>query len=125
MRSSLLPKILIIGADSPLTYLIRRYAEQSGCQIEALEAIPSAREVSDSKASMLLFQSIENLEAAQNTIAALPKYEYDGLVMVCSSVADEARARELGADYCLLHPMTYEGFTVALSAVRKTPAGRP
>ena len=118
------PKILIIGNDSPLTYLIKRFAEQSSCQIEALDAIPSAREVSESKTSILLLPSIENLEAAQNTIAALPKYEYDGLVMVCSSVADEARAREMGADYCLVHPLTYEGFTVALSAIRIPPAGR-
>jgi CheY-like chemotaxis protein len=124
VRPVLPPKILIIGNDSPLTYLIRRYAEQSGCRIEALTAIPSAHEVSNSKASILLFQSIEALETAQKTIAALPKFEYDGLVMVCSSVADEARARELGADFCLLHPMTLEGFTAALSAVRKTPTSK-
>jgi DNA-binding response OmpR family regulator len=124
VRSLHPPKILIIGNDSPLTYLIKRYAEQSGCRIEALEAIPSAQVVSASKASLLLFPSLESLEAAQNTISALPKFEYDGLVMVCSSVTDETRARELGADYCLVHPLTYESFSAALAAVRKTPAGR-
>ena len=80
-------KILMIGNDSPLTYLIRRFAEQCGCQIELLAPGPTAREISTSNASILLFQSIESLEAAQETITKLTKY--DGLVMVCSSAADE------------------------------------
>ena len=113
------PKILMIGNDSPLTYLIRRFAEQSGCQIEVHELTPTARKISASKASILLFPSIESLEAAQKIIAKLVKY--DGLVMVCSSVADEPRARELGADYCLIHPLTYESFTSALSAKSTRP----
>jgi hypothetical protein len=116
------PKILMIGNDSPLTYLIRRFAEQSGCQIELHEPAPSFQEISASKASILLFPSIESLEADQRIISGLAKY--DGLVMVCSSVADEPHARELGADYCLIHPLTYESFTAALSADRTTPTGR-
>lgn len=123
MRSPAPSKILMIGNNSPLNYLIKRYAEQVDYQVEVLEAISSAQEVSISKASMLLFSSIESLEVAQKIVARLPKY--DGLVMVCTSVADEARARELGADYCLIHPLTYEGFSAALLALCTTSAGRP
>lgn len=112
----------MIGNDSPLNYLIRRFAEQSGCQIEVHAPAPTAREIGASKASILLFQSIESLEAAQETLAKLTKY--DGLVMVCSSVADEPHARELGADHCLVHPLTYESFTAALSAQRTASSRR-
>lgn len=115
------PKILMIGNDSPINYLIKRFAEQSGCPIDVHASNPTAREISSSKASILLFTSIESLEAAQGIIFKLAKYE--GLVMVCASVVDEYRARELGADYCLLHPLTYESFTAALSTGRSTPAG--
>jgi hypothetical protein len=117
LRSSR-PKILLIGNDSPLTYLIQRFAEQCGCPMDVQEPTLSAQEIEASKSAILLFPSIESLEAAQGVIAKLAKY--NGLVMVCSSVADEPRARELGADYCLIHPMTYERFTAALSADRTT-----
>jgi orotidine-5'-phosphate decarboxylase len=64
----------------------------------------------------ILFPSIERLEAAQSLIADLTNCDIP--ILVCSSIADEARARELGADYCLLHPLTYDGFMAALVATR-------
>ena len=39
-------------------------------------------------------------------------------VVVCASIAEEARARELGADHCLLHPFTYDGFLAALTGAK-------
>ena len=44
-------------------------------------------------------------------------------VLVCSSVADQARVRELGADNCLLDPLMYENFHIMLAAIRR--AGVP
>ena len=41
----------------------------------------------------------------------------DAAVVVCASVADDLRARELGADYSALHPLTYADFLAAMSAV--------
>jgi hypothetical protein len=38
-------------------------------------------------------------------------------VIVCSFNGDEARARELGADYCAFHPVRYRDFLAALKAV--------
>jgi DNA-binding response OmpR family regulator len=35
---------------------------------------------------------------------------------VCSSVNDQARVHELGADFCLVHPLTYDRFLAALTA---------
>lgn len=107
-------QILMIGNDPVLAYLIRRYAQQSGYSVIAMQIVPQAAEVCAVKPAAILFPSVENLEAAQLLIAGLTNCDIP--VLVCSSVADEARARELGADYCLLHPLTYDSFFNALTA---------
>jgi DNA-binding response OmpR family regulator len=116
-------KILMIRTDSPLTYLINRYAERSGSRINTIEALPSTQEVYSAKPSVILFPSIESLETAQGKIIDL--VNNDVPIIVCSSIVDEARARELGADYCLLHPLTYEDFVAALTAVQTSSTHQP
>jgi CheY-like chemotaxis protein len=108
------PKILVIGTDGPLAYLIGRYAEQSGCGMATIQTIPSATEVCSLQPVAILFLSFENLGAAQLLISDLGNCDIP--VWVCSSIADEARARELGADHCLVHPLTYDNFLAALVA---------
>jgi CheY-like chemotaxis protein len=109
-------RILVIGADAALAYLIGRYAEQSGCGMTMMQTVPSVAEVCSLQPAAILFLSFENLGAAQLLIADLG--DFDAPVLVCSSTADEAQARELGADYCLLHPLTYDSFLAALAATR-------
>lgn len=116
MRQTSQSKILMIGADTALAYLIGRYAEQSGCGLTVMQTIPSAAEVCSLRPSALLFLSFENLGAAQWLLSDLGSCDIP--VLVCSSVADEARARELGADHCLLHPLTYDSFLAALAATK-------
>lgn len=106
----------MIGTDTALAYLLGRYAEQSGCGIATMRTIPSVAEVCSLQPAALLFLSFENLGAAQLLITDLGNYDIP--VLVCSSIADEARARELGADYCLLHPLTYDSFLAALVATK-------
>ena len=106
----------MIGADTALAYLLGRYAEQSGFGISMMQVIPSAAEVCSLQPSAMLFLSFENLGAAQLLLADLGHCDIP--VLVCASVADEARARELGADHCLLHPLTYDSFVAALTATR-------
>jgi len=109
-------RILVIGADTALVYLLGRYAEQSGCRIAMMPTIPSATEVCDLQPTAILFLSFESLGAAQLLIADLGYCDIP--VWVWSSVADEVRARELGADYCLVHPLTYDNFLAALAATK-------
>jgi len=116
VKPSSQPKILLIGSDTSLTYLIGRYAERGGYRIIVLTTRPSAEKVRASKPLAVLFPSVESLEAAQPLISDLANWDIP--VMVCSSVTDELRARELGADHCLLHPLTYDGFLAALAAAR-------
>lgn len=114
MEPSPQSQILMIGNDPALAYLIGRYAEQSGYSVATLQIIPHVAEVCALKPAAILFPSVESLEGAQLLIAGLVNCDIP--VLVCSSIADEARARELGADYCLLHPLTYDGFFDALAA---------
>jgi CheY-like chemotaxis protein len=109
-------EILVIGRDSSLTYLIGRYAEQGGYRITAPEAVPSVEEIGAAKPVAILFPALENLEQAQPLVAELASGEIP--ILVCSSLADEPRARELGADHCLLHPLTYDGFLAVLTTVK-------
>lgn len=114
------PTILVIGTDAMLTYLLKRYAEESGCLMIRRSFGPSWVEMRQIKPAAIIFSSLELLQAAQSLVEDLSAHE--ALVMVCASVADEMRARELGADACLLHPLTYDNFHAELSAI--WPAGK-
>jgi DNA-binding response OmpR family regulator len=116
MKPSSPSKILIIGNDRALTYLVGRYAEQSGYDIATLQTVPSAEEVRNEQPVALLFPSIERLDAAQSLITDLANCDIP--ILVCSSIADEVQARELGADVCLLHPLTHGAFLAALAATK-------
>ena len=114
------PIILLIGNDAALTYLIERYAQRSGYQVRVQPIVPSPADGSEVQAAAVLFSSIENLEAAQSQIAQLSNAEIP--LLVCSSINDQTRAHELGADQCLVHPLTYDGFLAALTAAHIAPA---
>jgi DNA-binding response OmpR family regulator len=109
------PVILLIGNDASLAYLIERYAERSGFEVYAHPIVPAPPVGLEVRPTAVLFLSIENLEAAQSQIAPWTSAEIP--LLVCSSVNDQLRARELGADQCLVHPLTYDGFHAALTAV--------
>lgn len=114
MNPSSQSQILLLGNDPTLAYLIGRYAQQSNYGVTTMQIVPQAADVYVLKPAAILFTSVESLEAAQLLVAGLVNCDIP--VLVCSSIADEARARELGADYCLLHPLTYDSFFAALAA---------
>jgi len=107
--------ILVIGNDPPLAYLLGRYAEQSGCRISQYASAPWIGELRQLKPIALIFLSLEYLQTAQSLVEDLSLHETP--VLVCASLSDEARARELGADACLFHPLTYDDFCSALSSI--------
>ena len=106
----------MIGADTALAYLIGRYAEQGGYDLATLRAVPSVTEVLALRPAAILFPSIEELGAAQSLITDLASHEVP--VLVCLSNHDQARARELGADHCLSHPLTYASFLAAFATIQ-------
>jgi len=104
--------ILLVGNDTALNYLLGRFVEQSECTLAVVPVITSTQEITEINPKAIIFLSTKHLETAQTFMTELSNIETP--IIVCSAVADEARARELGADRCLLHPITYERFQNAL-----------
>ena len=113
------PTILLIGQDTALGYLLARFAEHSGyhCQVSS-DPVPS-REIAALQPAAVIFLSLDLLAHGQGWLAELARIEAP--VLVCASAAEEAQAREMGADFCLLHPLTYSDFQTALVAVTAAP----
>ena len=105
--------ILLMGSDASLDYLLGRFAEQSEYHLTVAPEKISIQDVTVANPMAIIFLSTDFLDKAQALVTELASLEVP--IIVCSSVTDQARARELGADSCLLHPITYEGFQDALA----------
>lgn len=106
------PTILLIGNDATLSYLLGRFAERSGHSLKIHLENSSVEQVTAVNPAVIVFLSTEILETFQKLVVDLADLDFP--IMVCSSVADEAKARELGADYYVLHPLVYDDFQTAL-----------
>src|SRR6266496_2185030 len=115
MITNIQPTILLVGNDSTLSYLLGRFAERSGYLLTVISESLSIKEIESINPTVIIFISTELLVTRQTLVVELANF--DAPIMVCSSVVDQARARELGADYCLLHPLTYDDFQTALANV--------
>jgi hypothetical protein len=109
------PAIAIIGGNSSINYLIGRYADRIGCSISALPVSTPVEKIRGIEPVAVIFASVENLENSQTLAAELTNRDLP--IIVCSSMADQTRMRELGADYCLLHPFGYDNFSAILKVV--------
>lgn len=105
--------LVILGGSSSFNYLIQRYAERAGHSIAPLSSTTTIEVICSLNPLGVIFPSLENLEAFQ--IAELTNRSMP--IIVCSSVSDQARARECGADYCLVHPFLYDNFSQILEAI--------
>ena len=107
--------IVVVGSDSSLNYLLGRYAELIGCAISFEKSILSAEAIRRSEPVAVIFPSVEILAGAQTLVSELTNCEIP--IIVCSSVLDQAKTRELGADYYLLHPLGFDGFSSTMQAI--------
>jgi CheY-like chemotaxis protein len=107
--------VVIVGGSAPINYLIRRYAERMGYSVEAMSSTVAASLVCDLSPIATIFPSLEILEACQQLVAGLANCDIP--IIVCSTPTDQLRTRELGADYCLLHPLGYDNFCDTLATV--------
>jgi CheY-like chemotaxis protein len=112
--------ILLVGNDETLNYLLGRFVEESKYALAVVPVITSVQEITNINPKAIIFLSTEHLEVAQTLMTELTSIETS--IIVCAALADAARARELGADRCLFHPITYDGFQNALE-VANTPKG--
>lgn len=106
------PSILLIGNDPSLEYLLERYADRSGYRLKSVHSIASNADIFKMQPVSIWFSSLDMLEASQSQKDIILSCNVP--IVVCSSIADDARAMDLGADYLLLHPLTYENFLSTL-----------
>lgn len=109
------PTILLIGQEAPLAYLLARFAEHSGYHCQVASDNAAGPEPGVVEPALVIFLSLELLARGQGEVAELVQSEAP--ILVCASTGEEAQARELGADYCLLHPLSYSDFQAALATV--------
>jgi hypothetical protein len=107
------PILLLVGDDEALIYLIERYAARAGLGVRV--AAPSPEMVPDVGPAAVWFMSLESLEAARPRETGL--VGHDAPLVVCSPMADEARARRAGADFCVVHPLTFLDFMAAMTTL--------
>jgi len=110
------PGIVVIGGNSSFNYLIQRYAERIGCSISVVLSSASVEAISQLKPVAIVFPSVENLGDCQLLVTGLTNCDIP--IIVCSSIEDQNHARALGADYCLVHPLIYDQFSIVLEAIR-------
>jgi hypothetical protein len=115
MKDHAQPVILLIGSNGTLTYLLGRFADHCGYQLVVDNF--SLHTIKVVNPAVIIFLSTRLLEMAQTVVEELANLDIP--IIVCGSVADQARAKELGADDCLLHPLTYDDFQAALTDVRE------
>ena len=107
--------IVIISGNSSFNYLIQRYADRIGFPTTVMVPSESAETICGFEPVAVIFPSVENLEGSQLLVAELTNCDIP--LIVCSSIVDQNRTRELGADYCLLHPLDYDHFSAILEAI--------
>jgi hypothetical protein len=105
--------MLLIGGDESMSYLLARYAESIGLSVTPATSIRMAQ-FSGRKPCAIWFSSLEAFVGA-GPVADIGRTDVP--LLVCSATGDEERARELGADYFLVHPLTYRDFVAALDAL--------
>jgi hypothetical protein len=106
--------IVVVGGDSSLHYLLERYAGRIGYPVSVEKDPSSAEAIRKFEPVVVIFPSVEILEGAQSLAIELTNLDIP--LIVCSSVFDQAKTRELGADYCLLHPLAFDSFSSIVSA---------
>jgi DNA-binding response OmpR family regulator len=109
------PGIVILEGDPSLLYLLERFAERVGYSVSVAKDLASAEPIRLSEPVAVIFPSVEILESVQTLAAELTSYDIP--IIVCSSVLNQAKTRELGADYCLLHPLVFDSFSTTLRAI--------
>jgi len=107
--------VILVGNDERMVYLLTRYFEASNYQLVPWLATPSLTEITRIHPVVIIFSTIEQLENAQYLFNYTSANDIP--VVVFTSLADEAQARELGADACLLHPLTYDNFKTVMAGI--------
>jgi hypothetical protein len=106
--------ILVVDGDDALAYLLQRYAAEAGVSFSRIGDDWPAPPAPRNRRAVVWFPSIERLDLSRPRERGISD---DLPVIVCAFPGSETRARELGADFCALEPLSYGDFLQALQAV--------
>jgi len=112
--------VLIVGGDSAMHYLLKRYAEQMGLSTRVVKTLLDIETIRKSETAAVIFSSVESLEGERILVAQFTNLDIP--IIVCSSAFEQIKTIELGADYCLLHPLVFDNFSSILSMALKMEA---
>jgi len=115
LRPAVSSTIIIFDGGSSFNYLIHRYAEQIGHSVTVVPLSASVETICNFKPIAVIFPFVDGLEESQSMVAQLANCDIP--IIICSSITDENHTRELGADYCLLHPLVFDNFSAILGMV--------
>jgi DNA-binding response OmpR family regulator len=113
MVSKAQPILIAIGNDAAMSYLLGRFSERSGYQLIINGEKTTAGEIAALDPAVIVFLSMERFTRDLSLLMELTNLDLP--ILVCSAAIEEPRARELGADDCLVHPLTYADFETALT----------
>ena len=129
MDDVIAPAIMVIGNDSDFSYLMQRYARQSGHQIVIARPGEEALTLARRERPMVIVLETDVPErAGWDTLRALKADQAtrDIPVVICSWLDKEARSLAEGAAGYLRKPVLYRDFLTALAcAGQVTPPDAP
>lgn len=109
--------VLIVGGDSFMHYLLKRYAEKIGLSTRVLKTPLDIETIRKLETVAVIFSSVESLEGERLLVAQFTNLDVP--IIVCSSAFEQIKTIELGADYCLLPPVVLDNFSSILSTALK------
>ena len=124
MMSVTRPTLLLIANHPQLTYLIKRYGEQSGCWVRSTGAVEAAvRMIEQERPAMVLVHLMSWPHEGWPILQRLKEYRAmsDIPITIISAIVDEARARDEGAAHWLWQPVMYDDFRAALAITGVLP----
>jgi DNA-binding response OmpR family regulator len=124
MMSVTRPTLLLIANHPQLTYLIKRYGEQSGCRVRSAGAVDAAlRMIEQERPAMVLVHLMFWPHEGWPILQRLKAYRAmsDIPITIISAIVDEARARDEGATHWLWQPVMYDDFRAALAITGVLP----
>ncbi len=122
------PSLLLIANHPQLTYLIKRYGEQSGCRVSSAGAVDAAlRLIEQERPAMVLLHLMSWPHEGWPILRRLKEDRAIGdiPITIISAIVDEARARNEGATHWLWQPVMYDHFRAALAITGVLPDNGP
>ena len=119
------PVVMVVEGEEHFAYLLRRYAEKSGCRFVSAHLEEEALDLARcERPAVILVDVVQAGASGQDVLQALkadPDTRAIPVVMCSGRDEDLAFWTEMGAHDCLQKPVRYERFVATLKSVGVKP----